>query len=464
MEVRHSYAGQITHLKRLSKIVWSEGMHLGPHHFQAQASFFENALQFTASALYSNTFGFTGLELSNEALRNGTIALMHGRGVMPDGLVFQIPESDPHPEPRRAADVFPATANQLTLKLALPAHKWGGPNCAIEANGSKGAMRYVAAELQVADENTGFEEKPVRVGRKNFRLQFENEPEEGVVSLPIGRVMRDGAGGFRYDETFIPPCLKITASLRLMEMLGRLVQLLTDKSSLLTATARGRNRIAAGMSPQQVATFWFLHAINAGLAPLRQIFLSQHGHPEELFIEMLRLGGALCTFAVDAHPRTLPRYDHMNLTDSFEPLDRQIRMLLEFMIPTNCLSIELSPGEPNFLEGAVNDARALGPARWIFGIQSSLGEGELIRLTPKLAKLCSSQFTPELVRRALPGMTLTHLSTPPSAISPRVDWQYFTVERGGPCWEHILHTKRVSVYIPADIPEAKAEILVVLES
>src|SRR6266852_2893792 len=101
------------------------------------------------------------------------------------------------------------------------------------------------------------------------------------------------------------------------------------------------------------------------LAPLRQIFLSQHGHPEELFVEMLRLGGALCTFALDAHPRSLPRYDHMNLTDSFESLDRQIRTLLEFMIPTNCLSIPLSPGEQWFFEGAVTDARCLGPARWI---------------------------------------------------------------------------------------------------
>ena len=44
-------------------------------------------------------------------------------------------------------------------------------------------------------------------------------------------------------------------------------------------------------------------------------------------LEMLRLGGALCTFALDSHPRDLPLYDHNNLSECFERLDRHIREL-----------------------------------------------------------------------------------------------------------------------------------------
>ena len=32
---------RVDSMKQLSKVVWSEGMHLGPHHFQVQSRFFE---------------------------------------------------------------------------------------------------------------------------------------------------------------------------------------------------------------------------------------------------------------------------------------------------------------------------------------------------------------------------------------------------------------------------------------
>jgi type VI secretion system protein ImpJ len=88
----------------------------------------------------------------------------------------------------------------------------------------------------------------------------------------------------------------------------------------------------------------------------------------------------------------------------------------------------------------------------------------LIAKVPQLVKLCSSKFVPELVRRAVPGLTLTHIPVPPSAISARVDSQYFAVSKAGPCWEHILQTKRVGVYAPGEFPRAELELTVILEN
>jgi type VI secretion system protein ImpJ len=439
-------------------------MYLGPHHFQAQAAFFENTVQFTTTALHGEPYGLAGLEMDVEALRNGAVALVHARGMMPDGLVFQMPESDSLPAPRQAAEVFPPTRNQLVVHLAVPAHLPGAANCTLAGEETANACRFISEQRSLADENSGADEKPVQLGRKNMRLLFEHEQAESMVRMPVARVVRDGAAGFRYDETFIPPCLKISASARLMDLLGRLVLVLSEKSAWLSATARGKGRFPSGLSPQQVATFWFLHAINSGLAPLRAIHLSQQGHPEELFVELLRLAGALCTFSLESQARALPVYDHANLTDCFESLDRHVRTHLEIIIPTNCIPIPLAREAEWIHEGAVNDPRCLGASRWFLAIRSPVGEGELIRLTPKLAKLCSAQFVPELVRRALPGMTLTHVPNPPAAISPHVDWQYFSVDRSGPCWEHILQTKRLAVYLPVEIPKPEAEVLVLLES
>ena len=60
-------------MKQLSKVVWSEGMHLGPHHFQVQSRFFEEITHFGISKLWFEPYGIVGLELDAEALRNGTV-------------------------------------------------------------------------------------------------------------------------------------------------------------------------------------------------------------------------------------------------------------------------------------------------------------------------------------------------------------------------------------------------------
>jgi type VI secretion system protein ImpJ len=61
-------------------------------------------------------------------------------------------------------------------------------------------------------------------------------------------------------------------------------------------------------------------------------------------------------------------------------------------------------------------------------------------------------------------MKLVHLSVPPSAISARVEFQYFSISKGGPCWDHIVQTRRVGVYVPADVPEPEMELLVITDS
>jgi type VI secretion system protein ImpJ len=218
------------------------------------------------------------------------------------------------------------------------------------------------------------------------------------------------------------------------------------------------------MSAQQISAFWFLHAVNSGLANLRHLYLANQGHPEELYTEMLRLGGALCTFGLETSAATLPVYDHEDLQACFEALDLHIRQHLELVVPTNCLSVQLEQRERFFWEGEIADTRLLGNCKWFLSLASNIGEAELISGAPALVKVCSSQFVGELVKRALPGMKLTHVPNPPASLTPRISNQYFSINRSGPCWDHIGQIRRVGVYVPADIPAPEIELLVLLDS
>ena len=448
-------------MTQLSRVVWREGMHLAQHHFQAQNRYFEDSIQFAVSHLFFAPYGIIGCELDPNALGNGSVSLVHARGVMPDGMPFHIPDSDALPAPLAIADLFSPTQDSHIVFLTIAPYRRDGANCATDGALDGRAARYLSEPRLVRDETTGHDEKPVNMGRKNFRLALEGALEEGVVALPVARVRRDGRGGFVYDPDYIPPLLQIGGSDRLLAILGRLVDILDAKSETLGA---GTNRQSLGeWASHEVAMFWLLHSIHSALAPLRHHLQVRRTRPEQVYSELARLGGALCTFALDAHPRTLPAYDHEHLDTCFDALDRHIRASLEIIIPTNCVSIPLRSTEAYLYTGPVADTRCFGRARWFLGVRSSVGEAETIHRVPRLVKVCSAKFVPELVRRAYPGLTLEYVQTPPASISPRVDCQYFSISKAGPCWDTIVQTQEVGVYVPDALPNVDVQVLVLVE-
>ena len=447
-------------MKQLSRVVWNEGMHLAQHHFQAQSRYFEDAIEFALSGLFFKPYGLAGCELDGAAVRNDVVSLVHARGVMPDGLPFDIPASDLAPKPLGIRELFSPTADSHLVILAIPSYRVDRANFTLngEAGGAT-STRYSAHPSLVLDDTTGRDERSVSVGRKNFRLVLDAEPLEDIIGLPIARVKRDGSGHFMYDPDFVPPALHIGASTRLMQLLQRLVDVLDAKSSAL---ARGRPGSLDEFAQQEVASFWLLHAIHSTLPVLRHYLQAKRIHPERLYVEMTRLAGALCTFALDAHPRTLPAYDHDRPEGCFDILDRHIRANLDIVAPTGRTIVPLRATGPFLHTGTVADARCYGSAaRWILGVRSPIGRVEVAARVPQLAKVCSSKFVLELVKRAYPGMRVEHLQFPPPSIAPRPDTTYFGIERAGPCWETITATHEIGVYMPDSVPQAEIEVIVI---
>jgi type VI secretion system protein ImpJ len=450
-------------MKQLSRVVWNEGMHLAQHHFQAQSRYFEDSIQFALAHLFYAPYGVAGCELDAAALRNGTVSLVHARGVMPDGLPFDMPSSDAAPAPLQIGDLFSPTSDSQLVLLTIPAYRPNGANCQLNGNGGSpaGRMRYVAESTLLKDNTTGRDEKAVSLGRKNFRLALDSESSEGAVTLPLARVRRSGSGYFVYDAEYIPPALHVGASARLVQLLQRLVEILDAKGESM---GRGRVGGIGEFAQQEVASFWLLHAINSSVPGLRHCLQAKRVRPEQLYVEMARLAGALCTFALDSHPRSLPAYDHDRLDECFNALDQHIRTHLELITPSGRITIPLLQEMPTFYTAAVTDPRAFGASRWILGVRSAVDAAEVARKLPHLVKICGRRYITELVRRAMPGAPVKHLPVPPSAISPRSDWQYFAIGKSGPAWDTVVSTREIGVYVPAAFPDAQIELSILFES
>jgi type VI secretion system protein ImpJ len=448
-------------MKQLTKPVWFEGMYLGPHHFQAQSRYFEDSLNFVTSSLWRDAYGFAGLQFDNDALRNGTVALTHARGLFEDGLAFDLPGADSAPVPRDFTTLFSPVADHLTMYLAVPVNLSDTQSTSLN-NG--GGVRYLGIDQPMPDQNTGRDEKPITIGRKNLMLLAEAELSDQYVSMPLVRITRDGSGRFESDYSFVPPCLSLSASPTLTDMLRRLIEILDEKSAVFSNEQQQRAGVfQAGMSARHVAHYWFLHALNSNVSVLRHFLLSKHVHPQELYREMSRLAGALCTFGLEVHPRSLPTYNHLDYGASFAPLDEHIRRHLEIVMPSKAIRIPLHPVESFLYNGEIKDERCIGPSRWILEIHSRIGEADLIERTPKLVKICSARFVLELIKRSLPGLPLNHLAVAPAQIAARVESQYFAVSRGGPCWDHLVQTRQVGIYVPGEIPTPELSLIVLLD-
>jgi type VI secretion system protein ImpJ len=452
-------------------------MHLAQHHFQAQSRYMEESARVAISSVFFSSYGLVALAMDEDAVRNGTVALAHARGVTRDGLPFQFPDDTP-PAPLDLRDRFSPTSDSHQVLLAIPAYRPGRHNCVLESGVGDDLVRFRKSTRSIADETTGSDAKSIDLAEKNFQLLLDADESDDLVTLPVARVRRDGSGSFEYDPEYIPPCLQVGASSALVELLARLVQILDQRAASMAQERQSADGAFSDFASREVASFWLSHTVHSSLAPLRHHLQSRTLHPEQLFREMSRLGGALCTFGMSSHPPALPLYEHDRLDECFRLLDRHIRDHLDLVIPTNCVTIPLAAADPFALDaknaegltGAafhtarITDERCFGDAHWFLSVRSSASSGDVTSGVPRLVKLCSAEDIVKLVKRALPGPRLDPVAVPPSAVSPRLGAHYFRIDRSGPAWEVIAKRRTLGAYVPDGIPDADLELAIVVGS
>jgi type VI secretion system protein ImpJ len=147
-----------------------QGMHLAQHHFQAQSRFFEDSVQFALTSLFFKPYGLVACELDAEALRNDTVSLVHARGIMPDGLPFDIPASDPSLNALPIRDRFSPTSDSHLVLLGIPEYRPDQANFATNGASAFGepTTRYTSEATVVRDDMTGRDERPLTIGRRVF--------------------------------------------------------------------------------------------------------------------------------------------------------------------------------------------------------------------------------------------------------------------------------------------------------
>jgi type VI secretion system protein ImpJ len=448
-------------MRQLQKVLWTKGVLLTPQHLQLQDRYVEDLLSFQISTLVGNPWGFAEIEIDRELLDGGAFGLSGGRGLFPDGLPFDMPQADPLPEPRPLEESWRPDQDSMEVCLAISEYRPGGRNVSVDRE--RRDSRFSAELVFQRDENTGQAEKPVQIARKNLRLLLEGELLEGNAVLPLAKVIRTESGGYDLDPTFVPPLVDIRASGFLMATARRLVELLSARSAELSGTRRQRGQGLADFGISDIANFWLLYTINTYLPTLRHIYETSGGHPARLYQAMLSLAGALTTFSQELEPKDLPVYHHTELSGCFSALDDRLRVLLETVVPQNYRSIPLRPVKA-FVFAAALESSLLSARQIYLAVSADMDRSRLPEKVLELVKLGAADNLDHLYRRGLPGLELTHVESPPSAIPVKLDYEYFLVDTSSGEWQEVLSARNLAAYVPAAIRDPSLEVVALLPS
>ena len=149
-----------------SKVLWTEGLFLQPHHFQQADRYVEALVTGLARRSMPYAWGVSTLEIDDAALKVGQFALKSVSGLTQDGTVFRVPQADSHPP---ALEV-PPNIKDCVVYLSVPQRRQGAAE--VDLSGAElSASRLRPAELEVTD-TMSQDRKAVTLGVGKMRLQF----------------------------------------------------------------------------------------------------------------------------------------------------------------------------------------------------------------------------------------------------------------------------------------------------
>jgi type VI secretion system protein ImpJ len=333
-----------------SKVFWSEGLFLRPHHLQQNDRYIEHLLEKRVRYTTPYPWGFAQLEIDKDLTEQSKFAVRNASGVMPDGTPFDIPADSQIPE---AIDV-PETAAGQVVWLMMPV---AAPNTReVDEDRTDSASRYVRSSETFIDSTSALrieEEIDIAYPRLSFELRKSSKP--GYMGLGIARILEVRDKNILFDDKFVPPMLICAAHPIIDGWLNRIIGWVETK---LDELARYAVDPSSGGGLQSV-DYLVLQVLNRTIPVLTHFQRSGSVHPERLYEELLRFAGELATFSTaERRARNYPAYDHDDLENVFTPLVSDIQDFLSARLGRRAIRLEIIERAQNAFVSPIRD-RAL---------------------------------------------------------------------------------------------------------
>ncbi len=436
-----------------SKVLWTEGLFLQPHHFQQADRYSEALVTGLARRMRPYGWGVNALEIDYDVLKIGQFALKSCAGLTQDGTVFRVPMADDHPP---ALEV-PETTKDCVIYLTVPQRRQGAPE--VDLSGAEMSASRLRPSEQVVTDSTGTEKKPVTLGIGKMRLQFALEVDDlsDRLAIPVARVIEVRPDReIILDQAFIASCLDTRAAPPLDGFVRELEGLLSHRMQALAGRmSEGGNARGAA----DVSDFLLLAVVNRTIPLIRHMSTIENLHPEDVFRTCIGLAGELSVFMTsDKQPPQFPPYKHADLTASFSPVMRTLRQYLSSVLEQTAIPIALEARKYGISVGVIADRKLLTNAGFVLAVDADVPAEDVRRHFAGQAKIGPVEEIRQLVNSALPGITLRPLPVAPRQIPYHTGVVYFEMAPDSPYWAKMTTSGGIAVHVSGQYPGLKMEL------
>jgi len=439
-----------------SKVFWSEGLFLRPHHLQQNDRYVEHLLESRVRHITPYPWGFSHLEIDRDLAQQSKFAVRRAAGIMPDGTPFDIPANSPIPEPIDVPDTASGQIAWLSMPVAAPNTR------EIDDKSHDSASRYVRGAETFIDSTSELrieEEIDIAFPRLSFELRKTAKP--GYLSLGIARILEIHDRNILFDEKYIAPMLTCSSHPVIDGWISRIVGWIDNKLEELSRYAADPT---SGGGLQSV-DYLVLQLLNRAIPVLKHLHGSAYVHPERLFEELLRLVGELATFATpERRAREYPAYDHDDIENVFAPVVRDLQEFLGAPLGRRAIRLEVIERAQNAFVSPIRDRSLFRNATFVLEVSARRPLIEIQNQFPHLFKVGPNTKMNEIVHAHLPGVALVHLPTPPPQIRAITDHVYFYLDRKSPLWPEFSTAGSVGMHFSGDWPDLELEFWAILEA
>ena len=430
---------------------------MSPQHLQALDRFHEVLLAARVGAITPYDWGVVAIDFDVAALGTGQVRLQRFAGVMPDGAAIAFEENDPEaPPPRPAAEHFPAAARSLDVYLGLAREREGVPSYAEDGNGAS-RTRYLVATRPVQDTTApAGATVAMSFGRPNLVLLLGEEPRDDYETMKVAEIVRGPTGQLALSETYVPPCLRISASPYLVGAIRQIAARVISKQREL-AEGRGQREPSGNLAAVELSRFLQLFSLNGSVPVIAHLSEAADASAHDAYLLLSQLAGQLATFAPGSDPSTLPRFAYTDLRSTFEPLFARLTSMLGGLAIAQYVAVPLEQRPGGLHLARIQDDRILR-SQLFLAVKSDLSEAQVAEQLPRLCKIASTAEIQGLVQAAAPGLPLRVEHRPPPQIPLRQGTLYFSLATDNRYWQGILANRNLVMYLPPPFDPARTTV------
>ena len=440
------------------KVIWSEGMFLRPQHFQQHDRYLSDQSIKSVRFYNSYAWGIKKLSIDEQHLGLGKIVINHCEGVMPDGTVFSVHNTDKSP---LILDISEQIKDEV-IYLVLPVVSEGTPEARKTASSDTDTIRFFVEEHDVRDNNVGIDSVArVDLGTLQFRVQTGSELKGEFIALSLCRIIESRADkSIILDDDFIPATLNCSSSVNINNYHKEVISLLSHRSE----SVAGRITASGKGGTSDITDFLLLQLVNKNEALFRHLLNKEILHPEYLFQNLATLYGELSTFTVAARrPEFSVVYEHENLTDCFTKIMSGIRQSLSMVLEQNAIQIPLQDRNYGISVATINDKNLLKTAHFIIAVKASLASEVIRNSFPTQIKIGPVEHIRDLVNLQLPGVKLNVLPIAPRQIPYHSGFTYFQLDCQSETWTQLADSGGFALHVGGHFPDLKVEFSMLLQ-